>query len=171
MHYNSLKLKGEFMNELKNYNRVLQIIKNSDEVVGPKIVDFIYFLPEQLMAAINEGEEKGVARENSKTWKFNQEKDVLKIVFSNGIKFNKSSIGKVELTLNVSDNELSKKSLSHIAQFVYEVYNGVECVKSIDADFNAKKIANNNYICDCKVENLPKKMNFGQNESKISIAL
>lgn len=134
---------------IKNYDKVLMFMQNTDEVVSPKIMNFISSMPKALVEKINNNEQCAFSKEGANNWYFQNSEEGLKISYRNSnVNYETDYVGRIELILNANNEDLINiKSNEPIAIFNYEIFKGEKCVKSIDADFVVEKNKDQSFNC------------------------
>ncbi len=136
------------MCDINNYKKIINFMENTSDRVGPKVSEFIEKIPMEIVNHINSkiGEIKLVFNEG--VWKCDNSAEKVKISFNGFGLERKNYVKSSSLELMLNDLSLNSIASADVAKFSQKIYNGEECVRSIDAKFNVKQITKNNFICN-----------------------
>ena len=137
-----------------SYSKIINFMENTDDLVSPKITEFVNAIPKELLAKFNDKELVSAnIVDNHSVWNIRKSNEKIAITYKNQVvDYENNYVGKINLEINSTDKQLNEISNKKVAEFSYEIYKGFDCVRSIDADFMIKKIAHNNFNCKYEVE-------------------
>lgn len=140
------------MCDIKNYKKIINFMENTNDMVGPKVGEFVDEIPQEIVDHLNSKQGKFSSISKEGIWKCDKSSNIVRINYHSFALENGNYVKSSSIELMFNDVTLGDIASADVAKFSQKIYNGEKCVRSIDAKFNVKQIAKNNFICDYDVK-------------------